>query len=49
MYVTALLVVGQCFPVFGVEALRIMFDQASLPLSACPAPKVVIAKVIPMW
>ena len=27
-----------CSPVVGVEATRVRMDQASLPLSVCPAP-----------
>ena len=33
-----------CSPVVGVEALRVTFDQAPLPLSVCPAPKELIAE-----
>ena len=33
-----------CSPVFGVEALRLRFYQAPLPLSARPATKDVIAE-----
>lgn len=33
-----------CSPVVGVEATRVRMDQASLPLSVCPAPKKVVAE-----
>ena len=33
-----------CSSVVGVEALKFRFNQALLPLNACPAPKEVIAE-----
>ena len=35
---------GVCSPAVGVETLRVRFDQAPLPLSACPAPAEVVAE-----
>ena len=35
---------GVCSPVVGVEALRVRFHKAPLPLSACSVPKEVITE-----
>ena len=35
---------GVCSSVVGVEAMRVRFNQALLPLSVCPAPKEVVAE-----
>ena len=49
MAVAALSGVGTSSPVVGVEALRVRFNQAPLPLSACPASKKVNAEASEVW